>query len=357
MRPRLAAQRAPPPSAASSDRAAGHGPEAEAFGQGDAGEGHDQEAGRDQAQLARWPAPCASRGEPSASAPRPWLAMPAATARTARTGCTDVRRGEDPLATTLRALWPTPRTAAAVDGRPTPRIKIELLSETSIDVSRTAAAGIAVAALRLRAARRIVVLTGAGDLRGERRADLPRTGRPVAALPARRTWPLRKLLPAIRSSSGSGTRGGARRSRPCRPTPPTSPSPRWRTGRRSSCWPPRTSTAFTPPPAAGAWSSCTARSGSSGARRARTRAPDRRVPLAEVPPRCDCGALLRPGVVWFGEALSEEAVAAAFEAARAGRCRPRGRHLVARLSRGRFAAGGARGRAPSSSRSIRRPPL
>ena len=44
---------------------------------------------------------------------------------------------------------------------------------------------------------------------------------------------------------------------------------------------------------------------------------DRRVPLAEVPPRCDCGALLRPGVVWFGEALPEEAVTAAFEAAQA----------------------------------------
>ena len=44
---------------------------------------------------------------------------------------------------------------------------------------------------------------------------------------------------------------------------------------------------------------------------------DRSVPLAEVPPRCACGALLRPGVVWFGEALPEEAVAASFEAARA----------------------------------------
>jgi len=41
------------------------------------------------------------------------------------------------------------------------------------------------------------------------------------------------------------------------------------------------------------------------------------VPLAEIPPRCACGALLRPGVVWFGEALSEEAVTASFEAARA----------------------------------------
>lgn len=30
---------------------------------------------------------------------------------------------------------------------------------------------------------------------------------------------------------------------------------------------------------------------------------DRRVLLPEIPPRCNCGGLLRPGVVWFGEAL------------------------------------------------------
>ena len=30
---------------------------------------------------------------------------------------------------------------------------------------------------------------------------------------------------------------------------------------------------------------------------------DRRTPLPEIPPNCECGALLRPGVVWFGEAL------------------------------------------------------
>src|SRR5712691_3543607 len=43
---------------------------------------------------------------------------------------------------------------------------------------------------------------------------------------------------------------------------------------------------------------------------------DRRVPLPELPPRCSCGGLLRPAVVWFGEALPEEAVARAFEAVR-----------------------------------------
>jgi NAD-dependent deacetylase len=43
---------------------------------------------------------------------------------------------------------------------------------------------------------------------------------------------------------------------------------------------------------------------------------DRRVPLPEMPPRCGCGALLRPDVVWFGEALPQAAVAEALEAAR-----------------------------------------
>lgn len=30
---------------------------------------------------------------------------------------------------------------------------------------------------------------------------------------------------------------------------------------------------------------------------------DHRAPLPEIPPRCECGGLLRPGVVWFGEDL------------------------------------------------------
>lgn len=37
----------------------------------------------------------------------------------------------------------------------------------------------------------------------------------------------------------------------------------------------------------------------------------------ELPPRCECGALLRPHVVWFGEALDAEVLEQAFEAARA----------------------------------------
>jgi NAD-dependent deacetylase len=43
---------------------------------------------------------------------------------------------------------------------------------------------------------------------------------------------------------------------------------------------------------------------------------DRRVPLPGIPPRCECGALLRPDIVWFGEPLPEEAIEAAFGAAR-----------------------------------------
>jgi NAD-dependent protein deacetylase/lipoamidase len=40
-------------------------------------------------------------------------------------------------------------------------------------------------------------------------------------------------------------------------------------------------------------------------------------PLPELPPRCGCGALLRPDVVWFGELLPEAAMGRAIEAARA----------------------------------------
>lgn len=43
---------------------------------------------------------------------------------------------------------------------------------------------------------------------------------------------------------------------------------------------------------------------------------DRRVPLPNIPPRCpDCGSLLRPDVVWFGEALPADALEAAWAAA------------------------------------------
>jgi NAD-dependent deacetylase len=38
---------------------------------------------------------------------------------------------------------------------------------------------------------------------------------------------------------------------------------------------------------------------------------DRREPFAKMPPHCECGALLRPDVVWFGEMLPEDAIARA----------------------------------------------
>jgi NAD-dependent deacetylase len=42
------------------------------------------------------------------------------------------------------------------------------------------------------------------------------------------------------------------------------------------------------------------------------------IPAAEMPPRCDaCGALMRPGVVWFGESLDPAIVAAASRATEA----------------------------------------
>jgi NAD-dependent deacetylase len=41
---------------------------------------------------------------------------------------------------------------------------------------------------------------------------------------------------------------------------------------------------------------------------------DERVPLQELPPRCACGALARPAIVWFGESLDPSDVDAAMHA-------------------------------------------
>lgn len=46
---------------------------------------------------------------------------------------------------------------------------------------------------------------------------------------------------------------------------------------------------------------------------------DRRVPLPEIPPRCPCGGLLRPDVVWFGEPLPLAALESAWRAAERAR--------------------------------------
>jgi NAD-dependent deacetylase len=34
-----------------------------------------------------------------------------------------------------------------------------------------------------------------------------------------------------------------------------------------------------------------------------------------LPPRCECGGMLRPGVVWFGEMLPQDALEQAYHAA------------------------------------------
>jgi len=41
---------------------------------------------------------------------------------------------------------------------------------------------------------------------------------------------------------------------------------------------------------------------------------NREVPLPSLPPHCACGALLRPDVVWFGEALPTDAIRQAYDA-------------------------------------------
>jgi NAD-dependent deacetylase len=44
---------------------------------------------------------------------------------------------------------------------------------------------------------------------------------------------------------------------------------------------------------------------------------DRRVPLPELPPRCErCGGHARPAVVWFGEAIDPAILERSFEAAK-----------------------------------------
>ncbi|MGD1995395.1 MAG: NAD-dependent deacylase [Anaerolineae bacterium] len=41
---------------------------------------------------------------------------------------------------------------------------------------------------------------------------------------------------------------------------------------------------------------------------------DRRVPLPQLPPRCTCGGLLRPDVIWFNEPLPSDVLEMALEA-------------------------------------------
>ena len=48
----------------------------------------------------------------------------------------------------------------------------------------------------------------------------------------------------------------------------------------------------------------------------KSRWADRRVPLPDMPPRCSCGALARPDIVWFGEPLPQGVWERASEAVR-----------------------------------------
>ena len=41
---------------------------------------------------------------------------------------------------------------------------------------------------------------------------------------------------------------------------------------------------------------------------------NRNVPLNDIPPRCECGALLRPNIVWFGESLPADVLNRAWAA-------------------------------------------
>ena len=63
-------------------------------------------------------------------------------------------------------------------------------------------------------------------------------------------------------------------------------------------------------------------------------------PLPELPPRCGCGGMLRPGVVWFGEPLPEDVWHEAERAARQAEVFHGHRHQRGGLSGGR--AGPAR---------------
>ena len=38
------------------------------------------------------------------------------------------------------------------------------------------------------------------------------------------------------------------------------------------------------------------------------------VPLRSIPPRCECGEILRPDVVWFGESIPSEALQMSYSA-------------------------------------------
>ena len=60
---------------------------------------------------------------------------------------------------------------------------------------------------------------------------------------------------------------------------------------------------------------------------------DRAPRLAEIPPYCECGGMLRPGVVWFGEALPPNSLGAGRSGRTVGRPVSGDRNFGGRLSR------------------------
>jgi NAD-dependent deacetylase len=76
----------------------------------------------------------------------------------------------------------------------------------------------------------------------------------------------------------------------------------------------------------------------------RRRWADETVSFSELPPRCPhCGGLLRPGVVWFGEAIDPEVLAAADAALDCDVCMAVGTSALVYPAAGLVTAAGARG--------------
>ena len=147
------------------------------------------------------PGPGACRAEARMSVTKGMADRPTTTAARASRGGSVARSGTDPPVSISLALCPRRRGRSA--SRPSfPARRILPRSQSSFGrIGRAgitssfwdshdcgyrerASAGGEEAAARLRAAHRVVVAHRGRDLRGERRADVPRPGRPVAAVPA-----------------------------------------------------------------------------------------------------------------------------------------------------------------------------
>ena len=171
---------------------------------------------------------------------------------------------------------------------------------------------------RLRAARRVSVLTGAGVSAASGVPTFRGAGGLWRCITAPRIWRRPTRLPAIRCCCGSGTAGAARRSPAAGPTPRTTCS---RAGRNRVTATTivtqnvddlhvKAGTARLVRLHGSIWElSCAVRC-------AKGAAPwrDERVPMPRLPLCPHCEAPARPAVVWFGEALDEGDLRAALNA-------------------------------------------